>query len=248
MRRSSYLHPVYAPDGTLLTDDFNPDHPHHRGISWMWPEVSVDGKKGDVWMVKEFQQRFVRWKARETDGPQARLAVENGWFDGERKFVNEDVEIVAHAAADNQRLLEFTLRFEAMDRPVEIVGTSEGKKGFGGFCFRFAPRDGGAEKTVIRTDQGISPEGRRPVAPPVGGDHRDLQGPGRRRPHRRHAVQSRLSEQRLAHAARVRLPERFVSRAPTDHAPAGQAAGAEVSRDTVRGAVALRTLLWSWLR
>ncbi len=156
MRRSSYLHPVYAPDGAVLTDNFNPDHPHHRGISWMWPEVSVGGKKGDVWMVKEFRQRFVGWKARETDGPQARLAIENGWFDGDRKFVKEDVEILAHAAADNRRLLEFTLRFEAVDRPVEIVGTPEGKKGFGGFCFRFAPRDGGAEKTAIRTDQGIS--------------------------------------------------------------------------------------------
>ena len=46
MRRSSYLHPVYAPDGTILTDDFNADHPHHRGISWMWPEVTVDGEEG----------------------------------------------------------------------------------------------------------------------------------------------------------------------------------------------------------
>ena len=44
MRRSCYLHPVYAPDGTVLTDEFNKDHPHHRGISWMWPEVTVGGK------------------------------------------------------------------------------------------------------------------------------------------------------------------------------------------------------------
>ena len=55
-----------------------------------------------------------------------------------------------------QRQLDFTLRFEALDKPVEIVGTSEGKKGFGGFCFRLAPRDGGSAKTIIRTDKGIS--------------------------------------------------------------------------------------------
>src|SRR5512141_1346076 len=36
MRRSSYLHPVYTPDGTVLTDDFNKDHPHHRGVFWAW--------------------------------------------------------------------------------------------------------------------------------------------------------------------------------------------------------------------
>jgi hypothetical protein len=156
MRRSTYLHPVYAPDGTLLTDDFNRDHPHHRGISWMWPEVTVDGKHGDIWMVKDFHQRFVRWKARQIEGPQARLAVENGWFDGDRKFVKEDVEILTQAASRGERILDFTLSFEATERPVQIAGTPEGKKGFGGFCFRFAPRDGGAAKTVIRTDQGIA--------------------------------------------------------------------------------------------
>jgi hypothetical protein len=156
MRRAAYLSPVYAPNGVVLTDDFNPDHPHHRGIAWMWPEVTVGGKKGDMWLLKTFQERFIRWKARETEGSVARLAVENGWFDGNREFVREDVEILAHPASDNQRILEFTLRFEALDRPVQIAGTPEGKKGFGGFCMRFAPRDGGAAKTLIRTDKGIS--------------------------------------------------------------------------------------------
>jgi len=155
MRRSSYLHPVYAPDGTVLTDDFNPDHAHHRGISWMWPEVSVDGKKGDMWTLKGFQDRFVRWKARETEAGKARLAVENGWFDGDRKFVKEDVEIIAHPVEKGKRVLDFTLSLAATDRPVQVAGTPAGKKGFGGFCFRFAPRDGRAAKTVIRTDQGI---------------------------------------------------------------------------------------------
>jgi hypothetical protein len=156
MRRSCYLHPVYAPDGTPLTDDFNADHPHHRGISWMWPVVSVGGKKGDLWMVEGFRQQFVRWTARQSEGPVARLAVENGWFDGQRKFVREDVEIVTHRASGDRRTLDFTLRFEALDHAVRIAGTPDGKKGFGGFCFRFAPRDGGAAKTLIRTDLGIA--------------------------------------------------------------------------------------------
>ncbi len=106
MRRSSYLHPVYAPDGTMLTDDFNKDHPHHRGISWMWPEITVDGKKGDIWTVKGYKQRFVAWKAKDTEGKTARLAVENGWYDGERKFVKENVEIIAHPAANDTRVMD----------------------------------------------------------------------------------------------------------------------------------------------
>jgi hypothetical protein len=156
MQRSCYLHPVYAPDGTLISDDFNQDHPHHRGISWMWPEVTVDGKKGDIWMVKEFRQKFIQWKARDAQPTQARLAVENGWFEGDRQFVKENVEIIVHPVAKNQRTLDFTLSFEAIDKPVQIAGTPEGKKGFGGFCFRFLPRDGGETATVITTDKGIA--------------------------------------------------------------------------------------------
>ncbi len=157
--RSSYLHPVYAPNGAVITDDFNPNHQHHRGISWMWQDITVDGRKGDIWTLKGFQERFVRWKAREANGPTAKLAVENGWFDGEKKFVKEDAEIVTHGVeklkdGNSQRQLDFTLVFEALDKPVTIVGTSEGKKGFGGFCFRFAPRDGGQAKTIILTDKG----------------------------------------------------------------------------------------------
>ena len=155
-RRSTYLHPVYAPDGTVLTDDFNRDHPHHRGIFWAWEVVAFDGKTNDVWTVKGFRQKFVRWKERETAGATARLAVENGWYDGERKFVKEDVDVVVHPAANDRRQLDFTLSFEATDKPVVIVGTPSGKKGYGGFAFRTAPRDGGLEKTVIRTDAGIS--------------------------------------------------------------------------------------------
>jgi hypothetical protein len=156
MRRACYLHPVYAPDGTVMTDDFHKDHPHHRGIFWPWEVITYNGETNDAWTVKGFPQRFVRWKARETSGTVARLAVENGWYAGEKKFVKEDVEILAHPTANGRRVLDFTLRFEAVDQPVTIVGTPDARKGYGGFAFRTAPRDGGAAKTIIRTDEGVS--------------------------------------------------------------------------------------------
>jgi hypothetical protein len=118
--------------------------------------VTVDGKTDDVWTVKGFRQKFVRWKTREAAGNQARLAVENGWYDGDRKFVKEDVEIRTQAASKDERILDFTLSFEALDKPVVIVGTPDSKKGYGGFAIRTSPREGGAAKTIIRTDQGIS--------------------------------------------------------------------------------------------
>ncbi|MCX6636025.1 MAG: PmoA family protein, partial [Acidobacteria bacterium] len=86
-RRSGYLHPVYAPDGTVVSDDFPRDHWHHRGIFWAWPIVRAGGAKYDPWLVDEgLQPRFVRWLARDAEAASAKLAVENGWFAGEKKL------------------------------------------------------------------------------------------------------------------------------------------------------------------
>lgn len=158
MRRSSYLHPVWTPGGVLITDDFNPDHAHHRGISWMWPVVVVEGKTYDLWTIQGIHQKFVRWTRRDALPEEAVLGVENGWFIGDRKVVDEQVEIRTARAQGSLRRMDFTLRFEASAGPVEIAGTPDGKKGFGGFCMRFAPRDGGRAKTVIRTEEGVARE------------------------------------------------------------------------------------------
>ena len=144
--------------------------------------------------------RFVAWQARETTDNAARLAVENGWFDGDRKLVREDVTIVARRIADNQRALDFTLKFEATDRAVQIAGTPEGKKGFGGFWMAFATPDGGGAKTVIRTDKGISAKDG-VLATTPGPNQRRLQRQAGRGPRGGRRNQSRLSEQRLARCA-----------------------------------------------
>lgn len=151
-RRSSYIHPVYAPDGTVLTDDFPKDHPHHRGICWSWPIVTFAGQTHDVWAVIGMHQRFVKWTARKLSSERAVLGVENGWFAGERKAVKETVELTVRRAQGRRREFDVKLTFEAVDQPVEISGREV--KGYGGFGVRFAPRT----DTVLRTDAGVEPK------------------------------------------------------------------------------------------
>jgi hypothetical protein len=151
-RRSSYLHPVYAPDGTVLTDDFPKDHPHHRGICWTWPIVRFEGGTYDVWAVQGMHQRFVRWLERKVSADSAVLAVENGWFVGERKAVKETVELTVRRAAGARRSFDVKLTFEAVGAPVEISGREV--KGYGGFGMRFAPRT----ETTLRTEAGVEPK------------------------------------------------------------------------------------------
>jgi len=46
--RSNYVHPLFGPNGEILTKDYSPDHPHHRGIYWAWPEVTYRGETRDL--------------------------------------------------------------------------------------------------------------------------------------------------------------------------------------------------------
>jgi hypothetical protein len=149
--RCCYVHPVYSPEGIVVTDDFPKDHYHHRGIFWTWPIVIVDGVKHDAWLIQGVKQRFAKWHARETGANSARLAVENGWFVGDRKVVREDVEIIAEPTVDGGRTIRFRLRFEAVASPVELRGEPAENKGYGGFCVRFAPR----KDTQLTSDKGV---------------------------------------------------------------------------------------------
>jgi hypothetical protein len=151
-RRSDYLHPVYTPDGVIVTDDFPPEHPHHRGISWMWPAVIVDGKKYDLWKMVGIGQRPLRWTARQAGAHRAHLGVENGWFVGERLVVKEAVDIVVHAASRRERSFDLALTFEAAGSSVRLEGDNPNfGKGYGGLAFRLAP----SESTLLRTDNGV---------------------------------------------------------------------------------------------
>jgi len=51
-RRSGYIHPVYSPDGVLLTNHLNPvQHPHHSGIWSAWTNTRFQGRTPDFWNV-----------------------------------------------------------------------------------------------------------------------------------------------------------------------------------------------------
>ena len=95
-----------APNGVDVTDDFPKDHPHHRGISWMWPVVIVDNQTYDLWTIKGILDRFEKWERKKAGKESADLAYQGGWYVGDRKVVQENVEIVAHALLEGRRDLD----------------------------------------------------------------------------------------------------------------------------------------------
>lgn len=53
IRRGGYLHPVYSPEGRLVTDDYAPNHLHHHGIWSAWAPSRFAGHTVDFWNMGE---------------------------------------------------------------------------------------------------------------------------------------------------------------------------------------------------
>lgn len=51
--RNAYIHPVWTPMGTVITEDFGVDHPHHRGIWFAWTNTEFQGRQPDFWNIHD---------------------------------------------------------------------------------------------------------------------------------------------------------------------------------------------------
>ena len=147
--RGCYLHPLWGLQGEQLTADFPRDHFHHHGLFWAWTHVTVGDQTFDLWEYRDIEPRFVRWLCRETGPQSAVLAVENGWFVGQRKVMIERVWLRVYRAEADSRSIDVQLTLIPTDQPVSLRG-AEGKS-YGGLTLRFDvwPR----RDAVIRTPQ-----------------------------------------------------------------------------------------------
>ena len=66
-RRSGFIHPLWSPDGHVLTRINPPDHYHHVGIWNPWTETLFQGKVVDFWNLvkKEGTVRFAKFISKE---------------------------------------------------------------------------------------------------------------------------------------------------------------------------------------
>lgn len=48
-KRAGYLHPIYTASGTVVSDDYPPQHVHHHGIWTPWTKTIFQGRDVDFW-------------------------------------------------------------------------------------------------------------------------------------------------------------------------------------------------------
>ena len=54
-KRSGFIHPLYAPDGTVLTEIQPQDHLHHYGIWNPWTSTTFRGETVDFWNLRKME-------------------------------------------------------------------------------------------------------------------------------------------------------------------------------------------------
>jgi hypothetical protein len=147
--RSNYIHPLYTLDGQILTEDFPPDHLHHRGIFWAWHQLYIGDKRlGDGWEIKDFRWEVKSVKEIEDPGDsktiQAKVLWKSPqWTDSrgnEKAVVEETTTITVYPAKEGYRPIDLTISFRALE-PNMRLGGSEDEKGYGGFSTRIRLTD-----------------------------------------------------------------------------------------------------------
>lgn len=136
---NNYIHPLYNLKGDVLTEEFPPDHPYHRGVFWAWHQICIDTNSiGDGWINDGISQDVVKVLT-ETQEEYAELNMEVLWksdtLPGGKPFMKEKTSIIVHPADSDTRKIDFTIELNALADQLEIGG-SDDPKGYGGFCLR----------------------------------------------------------------------------------------------------------------
>jgi hypothetical protein len=142
----NYVHPLHAPDGTLLTEDAPADHLHQRGVYWAWRRILVDGTQvADGWVGNGIVFELTEPRLEQLADGSARIEVTVSWtvpLDGRPTEIIEETSVIrAHPLREGDRRVDFELRLRALREGVALAGTDD-EKGYGGPSARL--RDAGS--------------------------------------------------------------------------------------------------------
>ncbi|MDP1630552.1 MAG: PmoA family protein [Caulobacter sp.] len=143
--RLNYVHPLYAPDGTILTEDGPADHPHQRGAFWSWHQVRLGGAQvADGWFMKGLTFFVKKTNFDGEIGGAGVLTLEVDWIvssQPELVYVAREMSKVRiRPLKDGARRIEFDTVITPLVDGLALGG-SDDAKGYGGFSLRLIAPD-----------------------------------------------------------------------------------------------------------
>jgi len=161
--RSGYIHPIWTPEGLIVSDDFSPLYPHHRGLWFAWTKSRYKDRTPDFWNLHK-GTGAVRHDELEDiwEGPVfAGFRAAHGYIDfsasSQEEVLNELWEVKVHAAAGPEEGFfifdVLSLQNCASDALLELP-----EYHYGGMAFRGA-RNWTPEAMEVLTSEGLDREG-----------------------------------------------------------------------------------------
>lgn len=163
---NNYLHPLFAPNGDILTEESPADHPYHRGIYWSWHQHYINGMSlGDGWIMEDIAQEVVEMNVG-TYNDKASLDLTVLWkspnYEHGKAYIKENTSIVVHQVVSGIRMIDFDISLQALVPGVSLGG-SDDEKGYGGLCTRIKLPD---DLVFTSTDGKVTPQTLQIIAGP----------------------------------------------------------------------------------
>lgn len=139
--RVNYLHPLYLPDGTVVTENAPVDHPHHRGVFWAWHQILIDGESvADGWMLKDLIIDVKSVEFKQIDQGIGRLETislwqSSAWKNGREAFLRETTNFTFYPQSGNYWRIRIDIELKSLADNLQLGG-SDDEKGYGGFSVR----------------------------------------------------------------------------------------------------------------
>lgn len=140
-QRAGYIHPVFSPGGTVLSNHLDPDgHPHRSGIWSSWPKTKFEGRTPDFWNVHHNSGRVDQQDSLDVawDGPvHAGFRAKHYFVDLSASnpvvALNEEWEVRVYPSARDENMHLFDLRViqtANTDQPLHLPEYRYGGVGF----------------------------------------------------------------------------------------------------------------------
>lgn len=131
----TYFHPIYAPDGQIVTADSPPDEVHHRGLCVSWGNVNEINFWAEEVYGPEVRGRITHKKFTDVEKKEdfVEFTEKCDWLaPGNKKFLDETRCVKIYAPQPKVRILDISFLLSAVDVDI-IMGTPPA---YHGLCYR----------------------------------------------------------------------------------------------------------------
>lgn len=157
--RTGYIHPVWSPKGSELTEIYPESHTHHLGLWHAWTKTHYLGEGFDFWNLKEAQEeemvQFANFIWKEEKATSAAFKAQHFYLLKDEPVLNETLEVRAYKH-DERYFIDYTVEQEWLkEEPLILQQWRYG----GALAWRYPSRWINSSATVETSEGLIQPMG-----------------------------------------------------------------------------------------